>query len=108
MAVNNAATGKNAKRFMAGLLAMGGVIGVWSFSALLVGLSASGWQVSELLRHYMIALGMLQEHETFLDFYTYIKGEEYIISLIFLAVFPAFFKAVNKTVIRKPAASGAS
>jgi hypothetical protein len=61
------------------------------------GLSHSGWQVSELLRSYMVALGMIQEHETFLAFYTHIKGIEYIIAVAFLGAFPAFFKLVNTT-----------
>ena len=51
----------------------------------------------ELFRQYMVSLGMIQEHETFVDFYTHIKGVEYIISVAFLSAFPAFFNVVNKT-----------
>jgi len=87
----------NGKGLMTGIMFAGIAAGVWSIAALMSGLSHAGWQVSELLRNYMVALGMIQEHETFLAFYTHIKGIEYIIAVAFLGAFPAFFKLVNTT-----------
>ncbi|NOR25107.1 MAG: hypothetical protein GQ542_12100, partial [Desulforhopalus sp.] len=57
----------------------------------------SGWSVAELARQYMVAVGAIGEFETLVDFYTHIKGVEYIICLAFFAAFPAFFKYVNNT-----------
>ena len=88
---------KGAKGLMTGMMFAGIVAGVWAFSALIMGLSQAGWHVSELLRNYMVALGMIKENQTFVDYYTNIKGVEYIIAVAFLGLFPAFFKLVNRT-----------
>lgn len=60
------------------------------------GLAQVNWQVSELLRQYLIAVGLIQEFHTLSDFYTHIKGVEYIIAVMFLGAFPAFFSYLNK------------
>ena len=73
---------------------------LYSIAAIVGGLSQVNWQVSELLRQYLIAIGVAQEFHTFVDFYTHVKGIEYIICLAFLVAFPFFFRYLN----RQPAA----
>ena len=76
---------------------LGAAIGIWAMTALTYSLSQSGWSVSELVRQYMVAVGAIGEFETLVDFYTHIKGVEYIICVAFFAAFPVFFKYVNTT-----------
>ena len=76
---------------------IGAAIGIWAMAALTFSLSQSGWSVAELARQYMVAVGAIGEFETLVDFYTHIKGVEYIICVAFFAAFPVFFKYVNKT-----------
>ncbi|MBC8318254.1 MAG: hypothetical protein H8E41_10140 [Desulfobulbaceae bacterium] len=76
---------------------IGAAIGIWAMSALTFSLSQSGWSVAELTRQYMVAVGAIGEFETLVDFYTHIKGIEYIICVAFFAAFPVFFKYVNNT-----------
>ncbi|BDD86575.1 hypothetical protein [Desulfofustis limnaeus] len=86
-----------ASRFMLGTsLVFGGLIGVWACAALIGGLRQTGWQVSELLRQYMIATGMIQPFHTLVDFYSHIKGVEYLICVAFFVAFPLFYRYVNE------------
>jgi hypothetical protein len=75
---------------------LGSVICIWSSAAVLSGLAQVNWQVSELLRQYLIAVGLMQEFHTLSDFYTHIKGVEYIIAVMFLSLFPVFYSYINK------------
>ena len=75
---------------------LGTLITIWSSAAILSGLSQVNWQVSELLRQYLVAVGLMQEFHTLSDFYTHIKGVEYIIAVMFLGAFPAFYAYLNK------------
>lgn len=75
----------------------GTVISIWSSAAFLSGLAQVNWQLSELLRQYLIAAGLLQEFHTLSDFYTHIKGVEYIIAVLFLSAFPAFYIYLNRS-----------
>jgi hypothetical protein len=75
---------------------LGSLISIWSSAAILSGLAQVNWQVSELLRQYLIAVGLMQEFHTLSDFYTHIKGVEYIIAVMFLGAFPAFYAYLNK------------
>ena len=75
----------------------GTVISIWSVAAFLSGLAQVNWQLSELLRQYFIAVGLMQEFHTLSDFYTHIKGIEYIIAVMFLGVFPAFYTYLNRS-----------
>jgi hypothetical protein len=75
----------------------GTVISIWSVAAFLSGLAQVNWQLSELLRQYLIAVGLMQEFHTLSDFYTHIKGVEYIIAVMFLGVFPAFYTYLNRS-----------
>ncbi len=74
----------------------GTVISIWSAAAFLSGLAQVDWQLSELLRQYLIAVGLLQEFHTLSDFYTHIKGVEYIIAVLFLGAFPVFYTYLNR------------
>jgi hypothetical protein len=75
----------------------GTLISIWSVAAVLSGLAQVNWQLSELLRHYLVAVGLLQEYHTLSDFYTHIKGVEYIIAVLFLGIFPAFYMYLNRS-----------
>jgi hypothetical protein len=75
---------------------LGSLFTIWSSAAVLSGLAQVNWQVSELLRQYLIAVGLMQEFHTLSDFYTHIKGVEYIIAVMFLGAFPAFFAYLHK------------
>jgi len=83
---------------------MGAIITVWSAAAVMSGLAQANWQVSELLRQYLIAAGLIQEFHTLSDFYTHIKGVEYILAVMFLSAFPVFYSYINKAT-QKAAAS---
>jgi len=76
---------------------LGSLVTIWSSAALLSGLAQVNWQVSELLRQYLIAAGLMQEFHTLSDFYTHIKGVEYIIAVLFLGAFPAFYAYLNNS-----------
>lgn len=75
--------------------AIAGIIGIWALATLTAGLSSANWQVSEMCRQFLIATGNLQEYETMVDYYTHIKGVEYLIAVAFFVAFPVFFKYVN-------------
>ena len=78
------------------MMGAGSLVGLWVLAALTTGLMQVGWQPGELLRQYLVAVGAIGEFETLVDFYTHIKGVEYIICVAFLAAFPVFFKYVNR------------
>ncbi len=84
---------KSVKILMAGT---GGLFGIWALAALFGGLHQVNWQVTELMRHYLVASGMIQPIHTMVDFYTHIKGIEYIICVAFFVAFPVFFQYVEK------------
>ncbi len=90
-------TNKGGKFFFAAMVGVGAAVGAWAMVAVVFSLGQVGWQPGELLRHYLVAVGAIGEFETLVDFYTHIKGVEYIIAVAFLGAFPAYFKYVNKT-----------
>ena len=90
------ATPKNMTAFKFASIFLGSLITIWSSAAVLSGLAQVNWQVSELLRQYLIAVGLMQEFHTLSDFYTHIKGIEYIIAVMFLGSFPVFYAYLNK------------
>ena len=77
------------------VLGFGAVIGLWATASLVGGLSQVG-SVSELVRQYMVATGMVTPLHTLVDYYTHIKGIEYLICVAFFVAFPVFFTYVNK------------
>ncbi len=86
-------TSKTASRI---ILAAGSIMCLWVAAALTSALSAAGWSVSELAGQYMAAIGMVKPLHTLVDYYTHIKGIEYLICVAFFVAFPVFFKYVNK------------
>ena len=76
---------------------VGAVFGIWAFTALFSVLAGMGWSVPEVIRQYMVATGAIGEYETLVDYYTHIKGFEYIIAVAFLGLYPVYYKYVNKT-----------
>ncbi len=81
---------------LAGVLTTGVAVGCWALAAFIVGLKQAGWQPAELLRQYLVATGIVEPSHTLVDFYSQIKGVEYLICVAFLVAFPLFYKYVNK------------
>lgn len=86
---------RTGKIFLATIVGVGGLIGIWAVGTIIFSLAHVNWQVSELLRNYMVATGAIGEFQTAVDFYTHIKGFEYLIILAFLVSFPVFFKYLS-------------
>lgn len=78
------------------LLAVGCLICLWVGAALVSALSSVDWSISDLIGQYMQAIGMVKPIHTLVDYYTHIKGIEYLICVAFFITFPVFFKYVNK------------
>jgi len=78
------------------LIGTGILFGLWAAASFLGGLSRVDWQITELARQYLVASGMIQPLHTLVDFYTHIKGIEYIICVVFFVAFPVFFKYLEK------------
>ena len=94
------ATGTEKKRSRGLFIAIGGagaVFGIWALTAFVSLLAQLDWSLGEVLRQYMVATGALAEQETLVDYYTHIKGFEYIIAVAFLGLYPVFYKFVNRT-----------
>jgi hypothetical protein len=89
----NTKTAKTAGRI---ILAIGAIMCLWVGAALISALSSVGWSVSTLAGQYMQAIGMVKPLHTLVDYYTHIKGIEYLICVAFFVAFPIFFKYVNK------------
>lgn len=85
------------RMFWHGSIFMGTIMSIWAVAAFLSGLAEANWQFSELLRQYLIAVGVMKEFHTLSDFYTHIKGIEYIIAVTFLGTFPAFYAYLNRS-----------
>ncbi len=77
------------------VLGFGALVGLWATAALIGGLSQTG-SVMELARQYMTATGMITPLHTLVDYYTHIKGIEYLICVAFFVAFPVFFTYVNR------------
>ena len=78
------------------ILGMGALISLWVAASFAGALSQVNWSVSELARQYMVATGLIKPLHTMVDFYTHIKGIEYLICVAFFVAFPVFFKYINK------------
>ena len=91
---------KGAGIFMAVMGGFGTAVGLWALAALSFSLSQSG--MSEVARQYMVAIGLIGEQATLVDFYTHIKGIEYLVCVAFFAAFPVFFKYVNTPKVTVP------
>ena len=80
------------------LLIFGVGLGCWSMLAFMAGLKHADWQLTELLRQYLVATGIVKPSHTLVDFYSHIKGVEYLICVAFFVTFPLFYKYVNSDV----------
>ncbi len=78
------------------LIGTGCLFALGALASLLGGLNRVDWQVTELARQYLVASGMIQPIHTMVDFYTHIKGIEYIICVAFFVAFPVFFQYVDR------------
>lgn len=78
------------------LIGLGSIFGLWSFVAVLGGLHKTGWNVLEFARSGLVASGMIQPIHTMVDFYTHIKGIEYIICVAFFVIFPLFYRFIDR------------
>ncbi len=85
------------------LLSIGSIMCIWVGAAVINALSFTNWSVSELARQYMTATGMITPLHTMVDFYTHIKGIEYLICVAFFVAFPAFYQYVSKEQKKSPA-----
>jgi hypothetical protein len=81
---------------LATILLCGAAVGGWSLIALIAGLRQADWQVTELLRQYLVATGIVKPTHTLVDFYSHIKGIEYLICVAFFVAFPLFYRYVNE------------
>ena len=77
------------------VLGFGALIGLWAGAAFIGGIREAG-SIAEMARQYMVATGMVTQLNTLVDYYTHIKGIEYLICVAFFVAFPVFFKYVNK------------
>ncbi len=77
------------------VLGIGTIIGLWATAAMVAALHEAG-SLTELARQYMIATGMITPLNTLVDYYTHIKGIEYLICAAFFVAFPIFFNYVNR------------
>ena len=80
------------------LIIFGAAIGLWSLIAFTAGLKQADWQFTELLRQYLVATGVVKPSHTLVDFYSHIKGVEYLICVGFFVAFPLFYRYVNRDV----------
>jgi hypothetical protein len=78
------------------VIGFGSLATLWAVASLGSALSQNNWSVSELARQYMVATGMIKPLHTLVDFYTHIKGIEYLICVAFFVAFPAFYRFLNK------------
>ena len=79
------------------ILAVGSFITLWSILAIVSGINSVGG-IGQFINQYMISIGVIKPLHTMVDYYTHIKGIEYLICVLFFIAFPVFFKYVNKDV----------
>lgn len=78
------------------IMGVGCLFGAWAFAALLGGLHSVGWSATEFARKGLVASGLVQPIHTMVDFYTHIKGVEYIICVTFFVLFPVFYSLLEQ------------
>ncbi|NOQ45220.1 MAG: hypothetical protein GQ559_00860 [Desulfobulbaceae bacterium] len=88
-------TERNSKTTDGDVLLFGIVMGIWAVAALIGALTQVG-SLTELARQYMAATGIIKPLHTLVDFYSHIKGMEYLICVAFFVAFPLFYTYVNK------------
>ncbi len=85
------------------ILGIGSIMCLWVGATITGALYQTNWSLSELARQYMTATGMIKPLHTLVDYYTHIKGIEYLICVAFFVAFPAFYRYVNKEQKKIPA-----
>ena len=95
MAEQNEQQGKGA--IMGVMAGLGGAIGIWAVMAFATGLASVNFQVTEMFCQFLMATNNIGEHQTLVDYYTHIKGVEYLMAGAFFVAFPAFFMFIDKT-----------
>jgi hypothetical protein len=86
---------------------LAGAFGIWAIMAFVAGLSSVNFSVGEMARQFLVATGNVGEYETLVDFYTHIKGVEYLMAGAFFVAFPVYFKYIDKAEAGKRAKAGA-
>lgn len=76
------------------MIGIGCLIGLWATAALIGGVVAAGG-VTALAGQYMSAVGLTTSFATLVDYYTFIKGIEYLVCVAFFVAFPLFYMYVN-------------
>ncbi|WP_028585992.1 hypothetical protein [Desulfogranum mediterraneum] len=77
------------------ILTLSAMVLIWVTAAFIGALNQVDWQVGELMRQYMVATGMMNPIHTLVDYYSHIKGIEYLICVAFFVAFPVFVKYIN-------------
>ena len=72
-----------------------GAFGIWACMAFATGLASVDFQVTEMFRSFLVATGNITEYSTLVDYYTHIKGVEYLMAGAFFVAFPVFFKFIS-------------
>ncbi len=78
------------------IFGVGSIMCLWVGATIMGALAQANWSIGELTRQYMVATGMIKPLHTLVDFYTHIKGIEYLICVAFFVAFPAFYTYVSK------------
>lgn len=78
-------------------MVVGSLFALWATTAIIFGLQSVDYQVTELFRQYLIATGMIKPLHTLVDYYTHIKGIEYLLCVVFFVAFPFFYSYLEKT-----------
>lgn len=78
------------------LIGTGSIFLLWAFAAVLGGLHKTGWNIIEFTRSGLVASGLIQPIHTMVDFYTHIKGIEYLICVAFFVVFTVFYRFIDR------------
>lgn len=78
------------------VMGFGALIGLWAVSAFVGALYSADGQVAEVIKGYMVATGMITPLHNLVDYYTHIKGIEYLICVAFFVVFPVFYKSLTR------------
>ena len=86
----------SSKWVTASMVGFGSLVFLWVAATFVGALHQVNWQFSELARQYMLATGMMKPLHTLVDFYSHIKGVEYLICVAFFVAFTVCFKYVNK------------
>ncbi len=90
-------TEKKGKSAISGMVVgLAGAVGIFATMAVITSLSSADYQLADMLKNYLVATGNMGEYNTLVDFYTHIKGVEYLMAGAFFVAFPVFFKYINK------------